>query len=64
MKILNLLRQPKNCLILVLVSLILLQAVAIRGMFRLHEIMDQANTKMYIATMICYKNLELEREAR
>lgn len=63
-KLLQPLKSAKNCLILALIALILLQTVALRGMFKLHETMDQANTKMYVLTMICFKNLELERESR
>lgn len=64
MKILNLLKQPKNCLILILIGLIVLQSVALYGMFKTYDILDRANDKSFIVAIRCLQELGLERQAR
>jgi hypothetical protein len=64
MKILNLLKQPKNCLILALITIILLQTTAMYNMLGVYDKMDRANDKLYIVAMRCLYELGLERSAR
>jgi hypothetical protein len=64
MQILQFFKSAKNCLILGLAVLIILQFIALHGMFKIHKIMDRANDKSFIVAIRCLQELSLERNAR